>query len=61
MEPNLFKYQLRHPACTCDGEGLILVSRVPRVGGLRELLTYRCAECGNVLTIEAPPNSSESA
>ena len=35
------------PDCTCDGEGLTLVSRVPRVGGMPGLCTYRCEACGH--------------
>jgi uncharacterized Zn finger protein len=42
--------------CTCDGEGLTLVSRVPRVGAMPELYTYRCEACGHVETLEALPN-----
>jgi hypothetical protein len=48
--------QPRPPDCTCDGEGLTLVSRVPCVGGMPELCTYRCEACGHVETLEAQPN-----
>ena len=48
--------QPRPPDCTCDGEGLALVSRVPRVGAMPELFTYRCEACGHVETLEAQPN-----
>jgi hypothetical protein len=56
--------QQRPPDCTCDGEGLVLVSSVPRVGAMPELHTYRCEACGHVETIEAsqvkpkPPSAS---
>jgi len=43
----------RRPAdCTCNGEGLEPVSRVPRVGSMPELVTYRCEACGHVETRE---------
>jgi hypothetical protein len=45
----------RPPDCTCDGEGLLPVSRVPRVGVLPELCTYRCEACGHVETREVEP------
>ena len=48
--------QDRPPDCTCDGEGLTLVNRVPRVGAMPELCTYRCEACGHVETLEAQPN-----
>jgi hypothetical protein len=48
--------QQRPPDCTCDGEGLTLVSRVPRIGAMPELCTYRCEACGHVETREAQPN-----
>jgi uncharacterized Zn finger protein len=35
---------------------LALVSRVPRVGAMPELFTYRCEACGHVETLEAQPN-----
>jgi hypothetical protein len=41
------------PDCNCDGEGLQLVSSVPRVGAMPELNTYRCEACGHVATVEA--------
>lgn len=44
--------QKRPPDCTCDGEGLQLVSSVPRVGAMPELYTYRCEACGHVETVE---------
>jgi len=56
--------QQRPPDCTCGGEGLQLVSSVPRVGAMPELYTYRCEACGHVETIEAtqakpkPPSAS---
>jgi hypothetical protein len=48
--------QRRPPDCTCDGEGLQLVSSVPRVGAMPELNTYRCEACGHVETREAGMN-----
>ena len=48
--------QQRPPECTCDGERLILVSSVPRVGAMPELCTYRCDVCGHVETVEARGN-----
>jgi uncharacterized Zn finger protein len=50
MEPDA---QQRPPDCTCDGEGLQLVSSLPRVGAMPELHTYRCESCGHVETVEA--------
>jgi len=41
------------PTCRCNGEGLELVVTAPRVGPFPELRTYRCAECGHVVTVEA--------
>lgn len=49
-------FQERPANCTCDGEGLELVSRVPRVGAMPELATYRCEACGHVETREVQPN-----
>jgi hypothetical protein len=51
--------QPRPPDCTCYGEGLTLVSRVPRVGGMPELCTYRCEACGHVDTLEAQPSERQ--
>jgi len=42
--------------CTCLGEGLSPVSRVPRVGAMPELVTYQCPSCGHVETIENLPD-----
>jgi len=42
--------------CTCLGEGLTPVSRVPRVGAMPELVTYQCPACGHVETIENLPD-----
>jgi hypothetical protein len=58
MEPDFF--QQRPPDCTCDGDGLTLVGRVPRVGAMRELFTYRCEACGHVETLEAQPNEQRT-
>jgi hypothetical protein len=41
------------PSCPCNGEKLELVLTAPRVGPFPELKTYRCRECGHVVTIEA--------
>ena len=41
------------PACACNGQALELVSTAPRVGPFPELRTYRCADCGHVVTVEA--------
>lgn len=46
------QFQMLPPDCTCSGEGLVLVWQQPRVGGIPELKTYRCPECGHVETIE---------
>ena len=40
------------PACNCSGESLELVVTVPRVGPFPELHTYRCPDCGHVVTVE---------
>jgi len=53
--------QPRPSDCTCDGDGLTLVSRVPRFGAMPELCTYRCEACGHVETLEAPPNERRSS
>ena len=53
MKPDLFRDLPED--CTCDGEGLAPVSRVPRVGAMPELVTYRCEACGHVETVEAQP------
>jgi hypothetical protein len=47
--------QQRPADCTCNGDGLELVSRVPRVGAMPELETYRCEACGHVETREVEP------
>jgi hypothetical protein len=54
MDPELHQ---RPANCTCDGEGLEPVSRVPRVGAMPELVTYRCEACGHVETREVSPGS----
>jgi hypothetical protein len=41
--------------CSCLGEGPAPVSRVPRLGAMPELVTYQCAACGHVETIESQP------
>ena len=41
------------PACSCKGDALELVVTAPRVGPFPELRTYRCPECGYVVTVEA--------
>ena len=51
--------QPRPPDCTCDGEGLTLVSRVPRIGDMPELYTYRCEACGHVETLETQPSERQ--
>jgi len=33
------------------------VSRVPRLGAMRELITYQCPACGHIETLEKPPNT----
>ncbi len=52
--PYLRRYQRRHLP-----EGSTLVSRVPRVGGMPELCTYRCEACGHVETLEAQPTERQ--
>jgi hypothetical protein len=52
MLPERPQFQQRPPDCTCNGDGLVLVRRVPRVAAMPELNTYRCPECGHVETIE---------
>jgi DNA-directed RNA polymerase subunit RPC12/RpoP len=37
----------------CSGEALELVVTAPRVGPFPELRTYRCADCGQVVTVES--------
>ena len=51
--------QQRPPDCNCDGEGLEIVRRVPRVGAMPELATYRCEACGHVETREAQPGQGK--
>jgi len=51
--------QPRPPDCTCDGEGLVLVRSVPRVGAMPELRTYRCEACGHVETREVEPDRGQ--
>jgi hypothetical protein len=41
------------PNCACNGEALELVVTAPRVGPFPELRTYRCPDCGHVVTVEA--------
>lgn len=40
------------PSCACNGEALELVVTAPRVGPFPELRTYRCSDCGHVVTVE---------
>lgn len=39
--------------CECN---MKLVRTIPKLGGLPELKTYRCASCGAVKTVEVAPN-----
>ena len=57
MKPNSFPDLPED--CTCGGEGLAPVSSVPRVGAMPELITYQCAACGHVETIEAQPKERQ--
>jgi|GEM_PF-2331351 len=52
-------HQQLPPDCTCNGEGLEIVRRVPRVGAMPELATYRCEACGHVETREVNPNQGK--
>jgi rubredoxin len=54
------KFQNLPEDCSCLGEGLTPVSRVPRVGAMPELVTYQCPACGHVETIENLPDPPES-
>ncbi len=51
-------HQQRPADCTCNGEGLEPISRVPRVGAMPELVTYRGEACGHVETREAQPKDN---
>ncbi len=46
------KFQELPENCTCGGEGLAAVSRVPGIGAIPELVTYQCPACGHVETLE---------
>ena len=52
MGRDLPKFRDLPDDCTCLGEGPAPVSRVPRFGGMLELITYECPACGHVETIE---------
>jgi hypothetical protein len=54
-------FQQLPPDCTCEGEGLAPVSRIPRVGAMPELVTYRCPACGHVETLEVAPKEPPSS
>jgi len=49
------QHQQRPADCTCNGDGLEPIRRVPRVGAMPELVTYRCEACGHVETREVGP------
>ena len=57
MKPNSFPDLPED--CSCGGEGLAPVRSVPRVGAMPELITYQCAACGHVETIEAQPKERQ--
>lgn len=38
--------------CDLCGASMMLMQKAPKVGPFPELLTFRCAECGDVRTIE---------
>jgi hypothetical protein len=40
------------PYCSHCSRYMTLVRSLPKLGGMPELDTYRCAGCGNVQTIE---------
>lgn len=48
----------RAPICSCNQKPMKLAFVSPKVGPLAELLTFRCAQCGHVDTIEAAKESA---
>lgn len=60
MSGDLPRFQELPDDCTCLGEGPAPVSRVPRVGAMPELITYRCPACGHVETIEQQPGEAKA-
>jgi rubredoxin len=56
MSRDLPKFHELPEDCTCLGEGLAPVKRVPRVGAMPELVTYQCPACGHVETLETQPH-----
>ena len=56
MSRDLPKFHELLDDCTCLGEGLAPVKRVPRVGAMPELVTYQCPACGHVETLETQPH-----
>ena len=51
--PNDLQTRPVPPCRDCDGGSLELVVTAPRVGPFPELRTYRCADCGQVVTLES--------
>ena len=56
MSRGLLKFHELPEDCTCLGEGLAPVKRVPRIGAMPELVTYQCPACGHVETLEEQSN-----
>lgn len=45
-----------YPACT---QPLQLVRVTPAIAGHPELRSFKCADCGEVITAEAPPAATD--
>ena len=52
-EPLQSKPEQSAEGCQRCGGAMALVRSTPGIGSLPELLTYRCAQCGDVETVEA--------
>ena len=57
MNQDLPKFRDLPYDCSCGGEGMAPVSRVPGIGAIPELITYQCPACGHVETLERPNGS----
>lgn len=52
IEPDHTIADLPDPRCACEDSVMLLMRSYPKLGGLRELRTYRCSDCGYVETVE---------
>jgi len=62
MADELPKFEQLPDCCMCNGAAMELVRHDPQVSFMPALKTYRCPECGHVVTTEVDePGGSKAA